>query len=212
MICGNCQFHNADGARPGTGKSRGRSLPPTLLRPLRHHFVRVDAGGVPFPPVHQGGQTFLPSQANNLYISPAVGMAIYATQAKRVGWRPVFHAGLWHVWLDAPVGYMASTLDWCRRHGRDFDAYWRRDGETEVHHFIGKDIVYFHALFWPAMLMGGLPHANPAVRAWFPDRQRREDVQESRYVYHCRELPAPPRPAVPALLLCVKTDAASGGH
>jgi methionyl-tRNA synthetase len=59
-----------------------------------------------------------------------------------------------YVWLDAPVGYMASTLDWCRRTGTDFDTYWRRADAAEVCHFIGKDIIYFHALFWPAMLMG----------------------------------------------------------
>jgi len=59
-----------------------------------------------------------------------------------------------YVWLDAPVGYMASTMDWCRRHGADFDSYWRRSEDSDVYHFIGKDIVYFHALFWPAMLMG----------------------------------------------------------
>ncbi|MEA3186182.1 MAG: methionyl-tRNA synthetase [Chthoniobacter sp.] len=58
-----------------------------------------------------------------------------------------------YVWLDAPVGYMASTMDWCRRRGADFDAYWRGE-ENKVYHFIGKDIIYFHALFWPAMLMG----------------------------------------------------------
>jgi len=58
-----------------------------------------------------------------------------------------------YVWLDAPIGYMASTMDYCRREGRDFDAYWRQP-ETEIVHFIGKDITYFHALFWPAMLMG----------------------------------------------------------
>lgn len=58
-----------------------------------------------------------------------------------------------YVWLDAPVGYMASTLDWCRRVGRDVNDYWRRD-DAEVFHFIGKDIIYFHALFWPAMLLG----------------------------------------------------------
>lgn len=58
-----------------------------------------------------------------------------------------------YVWLDAPIGYMAATLNWCRKHGRDFDSYWRSD-DTEVFHFIGKDIVYFHALFWPAVLMG----------------------------------------------------------
>ncbi|MGH8475903.1 MAG: methionine--tRNA ligase [Methylococcales bacterium] len=59
-----------------------------------------------------------------------------------------------YVWLDAPVGYMASTMDWCRKKGQDFDSYWRNDEDSEVFHFIGKDIVYFHALFWPAMLMG----------------------------------------------------------
>src|SRR5205085_4629527 len=58
-----------------------------------------------------------------------------------------------YVWLDAPVGYMASTMDWCRRSGTDFAAYWRSE-ENKVYHFIGKDIIYFHALFWPAMLMG----------------------------------------------------------
>jgi methionyl-tRNA synthetase len=58
-----------------------------------------------------------------------------------------------YVWLDAPVGYMASTMDWCRRSGADFAAYWRSE-ENKVYHFIGKDIIYFHALFWPAMLMG----------------------------------------------------------
>ncbi len=57
----------------------------------------------------------------------------------------------WYVWFDAPIGYMASTRQWCDRHGEDFDAWWA-DEKTEVHHFIGKDITYFHTLFWPAML------------------------------------------------------------
>lgn len=59
-----------------------------------------------------------------------------------------------YVWLDAPVGYMATTLAWCRLHGADFDEYWRREDTTEVVHIVGKDIVYFHALFWPATLKG----------------------------------------------------------
>ncbi|PIE22446.1 MAG: methionine--tRNA ligase [Planctomycetota bacterium] len=58
-----------------------------------------------------------------------------------------------YVWLDAPIGYMASTAKYCESHGFDFDDYWRSN-QTEVHHFIGKDIVYFHSLFWPAMLHG----------------------------------------------------------
>ncbi|MBF0582889.1 MAG: methionine--tRNA ligase [Magnetococcales bacterium] len=60
-----------------------------------------------------------------------------------------------YVWLDAPVGYMASTWNYCKRTGRSFDAYWRPGSTAEVYHFIGKDILYFHTLFWPAMLQGG---------------------------------------------------------
>ncbi len=57
----------------------------------------------------------------------------------------------WYVWFDAPIGYMASTRQWCDRTGCSFDDWWR-GGQAEVHHFIGKDIAYFHTLFWPGML------------------------------------------------------------
>ena len=57
-----------------------------------------------------------------------------------------------YVWLDAPVGYMASFKNLCGRIGVDFDEYFKADSQTEMYHFIGKDILYFHALFWPAML------------------------------------------------------------
>ena len=57
-----------------------------------------------------------------------------------------------YVWLDAPVGYMASFKNLCSRLGIEFDDYFRADSDTEMYHFIGKDILYFHALFWPAML------------------------------------------------------------
>lgn len=57
----------------------------------------------------------------------------------------------WYVWFDAPIGYMASTAEWCEKHGENFDDWWR-DPTTEIHHFIGRDITYFHCLFWPAML------------------------------------------------------------
>ncbi|CEP36288.1 MULTISPECIES: methionine--tRNA ligase [unclassified Halomonas] len=59
-----------------------------------------------------------------------------------------------YVWLDAPIGYLASFKNLCDREGIDFDSYWNKDSDAEVYHFIGKDIVYFHALFWPAMLHG----------------------------------------------------------
>jgi methionyl-tRNA synthetase len=59
-----------------------------------------------------------------------------------------------YVWLDAPIGYMASFKHLCERTGLDFDAYWGKHSTAELYHFIGKDILYFHALFWPAMLTG----------------------------------------------------------
>ncbi len=57
-----------------------------------------------------------------------------------------------YVWLDAPIGYMASFKNLCAKNGLDFDEYWKADSKTELYHFIGKDILYFHALFWPATL------------------------------------------------------------
>jgi methionyl-tRNA synthetase len=66
-----------------------------------------------------------------------------------------------YVWLDAPIGYMASAKNYCEANGLDFDAMWPGENGSpgdqdayELYHFIGKDIMYFHALFWPAMLMG----------------------------------------------------------
>lgn len=63
------------------------------------------------------------------------------------------HTGkFFYVWLDAPIGYMASFKNLCDRKGMDFDAFWNKDSQCDLVHFIGKDILYFHALFWPATL------------------------------------------------------------
>jgi len=59
-----------------------------------------------------------------------------------------------YVWLDAPIGYMASFKNFCDKKGLSFDEFWAKESQTELYHFIGKDIIYFHALFWPAMLSG----------------------------------------------------------
>lgn len=78
--------------------------------------------------------------------APYFGFAIPGTENK-----------YFYVWLDAPIGYMASFLNFCQQQLKDpslFDAFWRPGTQTELHHFIGKDIIYFHALFWPAMLKG----------------------------------------------------------
>ena len=71
-----------------------------------------------------------------------------------------------YVWLDAPVGYMASFKNLCdRTDGLDFDEYWKADSEAEMYHFIGKDIMYFHTLFWPAVLKGAGYRAPTSVFA-----------------------------------------------
>jgi methionyl-tRNA synthetase len=57
----------------------------------------------------------------------------------------------WYVWFDAPIGYIASTQQWCQANGESLEHWWKNDG-CEIHHFIGKDITYFHTLFWPGML------------------------------------------------------------
>lgn len=71
-----------------------------------------------------------------------------------------------YVWLDAPIGYMASFKNLCeRRDGLNFDDYWKPDSEAEVYHFIGKDIINFHALFWPSMLTAAEYRTPTAVNA-----------------------------------------------
>jgi len=59
-----------------------------------------------------------------------------------------------YVWLDAPIGYIASFKNLCDKKAIDFDSFWESDSQTELYHFIGKDIIYFHGLFWPAILHG----------------------------------------------------------
>jgi len=76
--------------------------------------------------------------------APYFGFRIPGTQDK-----------YFYVWLDAPVGYMASFKNLCERDSQlNFDDYWNADSNAEVYHFIGKDIMYFHTLFWPAVLQG----------------------------------------------------------
>lgn len=70
-----------------------------------------------------------------------------------------------YVWLDAPIGYIASCLDYCRRENVDFDQWWQPGHGTELYHFIGKDIINFHGLFWPAMLQAAELRLPTAIYA-----------------------------------------------
>ena len=102
-----------------------------------------------------------------------------------------------YVWLDAPIGYMASAKNYCDRNNLDFDVSGpvriqaeAGQGQYELYHFIGKDIMYFHAL----VLAGdadSFRHKDrrQALRAWLPDRQRRKDEQVTRYFHKGKHVP-----------------------
>lgn len=97
-----------------------------------------------------------------------------------------------YVWLDAPIGYMASFKNLCDRTGLNFDEFWHKDSKTELYHFIGKDIVYFHSLFWPAMLEGSgyrkptnvFAHGYVTVDGQKMSKSRGTFIQASTYLKH----------------------------
>ncbi len=98
-----------------------------------------------------------------------------------------------YVWLDAPIGYMGSFKNLCeKRSDLSFDEFWRKDSSTELYHFIGKDIVYFHSLFWPAMLEGSnfrkpsnvFVHGYVTVNGAKMSKSRGTFVQARTYLDH----------------------------
>ncbi|MDD7568468.1 MAG: methionine--tRNA ligase [[Actinobacillus] rossii] len=97
-----------------------------------------------------------------------------------------------YVWLDAPIGYMASFKNLCKRKNIDFDTFWKKDSSTELYHFIGKDIMYFHSLFWPAMLEGAnlrkpsniFVHGYVTVNGEKMSKSRGTFIQASTYLKH----------------------------
>ncbi len=99
-----------------------------------------------------------------------------------------------YVWLDAPIGYMASFKNFCDRQGVDFDAFWKLDSDKELYHFIGKDILYFHSLFWPATLKGSdhrLPtkifvHGYVTVNGAKMSKSKGTFIKASTYLKHLK--------------------------
>lgn len=97
-----------------------------------------------------------------------------------------------YVWLDAPIGYMASFKNLCDRENIDFNEFWEEHSEAELYHFIGKDIVYFHSLFWPAMLEGSdyrkptnvFAHGYVTVDGAKMSKSRGTFIQASTYLNH----------------------------
>jgi methionyl-tRNA synthetase len=97
-----------------------------------------------------------------------------------------------YVWFDAPIGYMASFLNLCRKQGIDFAEFWGKDSKHELYHFIGKDIPYFHSLFWPAMLSGAgyrkpsglFVHGHVTVNGQKMSKRRGTFIPAARYARH----------------------------
>ena len=97
-----------------------------------------------------------------------------------------------YVWLDAPIGYMASFKKYCNENNVNFDEFWNKDSTTELYHFVGKDIVYFHALFWPAILAGSdhrLPtaiftHGFLTVNGLKMSKSRGTFIEARSYIKH----------------------------
>jgi len=125
---------------------------PPVTRDSEHLFFELE-------PFRDYLKTWLPAHtasdvANKLlewFGEPLRGWDI-SRDAPYFGFEIPGHPGkFFYVWVDAPIGYMASLQNWCTRHGEDFEAWWP-NAATELYHFIGKDIVRFHCLFWPAML------------------------------------------------------------
>ncbi len=97
-----------------------------------------------------------------------------------------------YVWLDAPIGYMAAFQRYCEQTGQSFTEFWDPDTTTELYHFVGKDIMYFHALFWPALLSGSghrLPtaiftHGFLTINGQKMSKSRGTFIEARRYLAH----------------------------
>lgn len=97
-----------------------------------------------------------------------------------------------YVWLDAPIGYLAIFQELCKKNNIDFNSFWGKDSTAEIHHFIGKDIIYFHALFWPAILEGAgyrtpnsiFAHSFLTVDKQKMSKSRGTFIQASTFVQH----------------------------
>jgi methionyl-tRNA synthetase len=126
-----------------------------ILRTSRHYFFKLGNYEQQLKELIAGGHT-QKSVANKLDEWFSAGLKDWdiSRDGPYFGFKiPGEENKYFYVWLDAPIGYMASAKNYCDRNNLDFDTVWNSD-EYELYHFIGKDIMYFHALFWPAMLIG----------------------------------------------------------
>ncbi len=137
------------------------------LRETEHFFFRLDAFGDSLKKWMRSG-ALQDEVANKLEEWFEAGLRDWDVTRDEpyFGFRiPGTRDKYFYVWLDAPVGYLSSFREICRREGLDFESWMHPDTDTEMYHFIGKDIIYFHCLFWPAMLEGAGMRRPSAVFA-----------------------------------------------
>ena len=138
-----------------------------VFRESEHYFVRLSAFEQPLKEWVSSGalQSEVANKLQEWFIDGLRDWDI-SRDAPYFGFRiPGTEDKYFYVWVDAPIGYISSFRELCEREGLDFDDWWGVDSKAEVYHFIGKDIVYFHTLFWPAMLMGAGLRTPTAVYA-----------------------------------------------
>ena len=150
--CGNCgeTYSPTDLVDPVSVLSGTRPV----IRAATHLFVQIEKLHDFLNEWTQSGT--LPSESanylRNFFLNEPLRNWDVSRPAPYFGFEiPDSPGNYWYVWFDAPIGYIGSTSQWCQRHGENLDDWWRNDA-TEINHFIGKDIQYFHTLFWPAML------------------------------------------------------------
>jgi methionyl-tRNA synthetase len=131
------------------------------VRSAKHLFVKIEGLHSFLEEWTQSGEHLQPEVANYLkghFLGEPLLDWDISRPAPYFGFEiPDSPGNYWYVWFDAPIGYMASLADWCKKSGEKFTEWWPSGGGAntrgpEIHHFIGKDITYFHTLFWPAML------------------------------------------------------------
>jgi len=131
------------------------------LRTAKHLFVRIEKLHAFLQDWTQSGDHLQSEVANYLkghFLGEPLRDWDISRPAPYFGFEiPDSPGNYWYVWFDAPIGYMGSLAQWCQKNGEQFDDWWPRGKSAqqhgaEIHHFIGKDITYFHTLFWPGML------------------------------------------------------------
>ncbi|MGD9854806.1 MAG: methionine--tRNA ligase, partial [Planctomycetaceae bacterium] len=125
------------------------------LRQAPHRFIRLEKLHALLDKWTQSGKHLQPEIANYLkghFLGDELRDWDVTRPPQYFGFEiPDFPGNYWYVWFDAPIGYIASSWQWCQANGESLDDWWK-SSDCEIHHFIGKDITYFHTLFWPGIL------------------------------------------------------------